>query len=349
MDKDGQIRVPRTNASDDSVVLREWCVDSGSEVEAGQVVAYCESSKTVFELEAPRDGFLHYRLVQDDTASVGETVAFVSEKKDWAWPPSEDSSSVTNVAASKSALAHMQKHGISPEVFADRELVTKADVDAYLASQNSSVSGATESSCPEGNRVVVIGGSGHAKTCIEILKSRRDLELAGILDDGLEKDHQVMGLPVLGTLEDMSSLARDGVGFAVLGIGSLFDLPARLKLVARAEQAGLKFLTIIHPSAVVEPSASLGQGVQIHAGAVVSADTVVHDHAVINTSAVVSHDCVIERNAHIAPGAILAGAVKVGCNALVGMGTTVFIGVTIGDNVVINNGQNIFNDHFEKA
>lgn len=349
MDKSGQICIPRTNASDDQVVLKEWCLASGQPVKAGQVVAYCESSKTVFELEASRDGYLQYRIAEEDLASVGETVAYVSPEPQWDWPTPQQASGDSKISISKSALALMQAHGVSTEAFAGSSLVTRADVQAYLDSQNETTPTVEGNHRPAGHQVVIVGGSGHAKTCIEILRARREFEIAGIVDDGLPVGFQVLGVPVLGTLERLDTLPAQGTRLAVLGIGSLFDLPARRRLVERVQQAGLELLTIVHPSAVVEPSASLGKGVQVHAGAVVSAEAVLHDHCVINTGAIVSHDCEIGKNAHIAPGAVLAGAVRVGSDALVGMGTTIFIGVEIGPAVVIKNGQHIFHDQFRES
>lgn len=348
MDRSGQIGIPRTNASDDQVVLKEWCVASGQPVQAGQIVAYCESSKTVFELEAPRDGYLHYRLAVEDMATVGETIAYVSTEPQWDWPAPQQASADSTLSISKSALALMRAHGISAAEFAGRDLLTRADVQAFLDSRKETTSTDTAIHRPSGHRVVVVGGSGHAKTCIEILKYRSEFQIAGILDDGLAEGHKVMGVPVLGTLQKLDSLAAEDIRLAVLGIGSLFDLPARRKLVERVQQAGLELLSIVHPSAVVESSAGLGKGVQIHAGAVVSADAVLHDHCVVNTGAIVSHDCEIGSNAHIAPGAVLAGNVRVGPDALVGMGTTVFIGVEIGPGVVVKNGQHIFHDQFRE-
>ncbi|MFA5508017.1 MAG: NeuD/PglB/VioB family sugar acetyltransferase [Vulcanimicrobiota bacterium] len=340
MDRSGQIRVPRTSASDDHVVLREWCVDDGSSVEAGQVVALCESSKTVFELEAPRSGTLHVRLGEDEHVPVGAVIAYVTAEVGWEWA-ADEATPPQSFTCSKQATALMESHGISPDVFSGQTLITKTDVEAYLASQApASVPPAT----PEGNRVVVVGGSGHAKTCLEILRSRREYEIVGVLDDGMEPGQSVLGVSIIGDLGKLERLVNEGVRWAVLGIGSLFDLAARVRLIERIEGAGLELLTIVHSSAVIEPSAKLGKGVQVHAGAVVSADAVLHDHCVVNTGAIVSHDCVIGTNAHIAPGAILAGSVKVGANALVGMGATVFIGVSIAPGAVVNNGRDVFQD-----
>jgi UDP-3-O-[3-hydroxymyristoyl] glucosamine N-acyltransferase len=72
-----------------------------------------------------------------------------------------------------------------------------------------------------------------------------------------------------------------------------------------------KWATLIHPSAVVSPSATIEWGAQIMAGAIIQAGAKIGKHAIINTGAQVDHGCVIGDFAHICPGAILCADVTV--------------------------------------
>lgn len=98
---------------------------------------------------------------------------------------------------------------------------------------------------------------------------------------------------------------------------------------SEAERIGGTFGVAIHPSAVVSPSARIGDGTIIMAGAVVQAAAVIGRHCIINTGASVDHDCVLEDFVHIAPGAHLCGWVDVGEGALVGVGVGIEPGVII--------------------
>ena len=52
------------------------------------------------------------------------------------------------------------------------------------------------------NKVIVIGGGGHARVIIDIIRLSHD-KIEGVLDDVLEPGCFVGGYPVLGKVEDM--------------------------------------------------------------------------------------------------------------------------------------------------
>jgi len=193
-----------------------------------------------------------------------------------------------------------------------------------------------------GAKVVIVGGGGHAKMCIDVVRQQQVLQVVGILDDGIDEGVQVLGVPVLGPLDRLEQLRADGIGLAVNGIGAVTRHPFRSEVYARIKAAGYALPNIAHPHAAIEPSVVLGEGNQIMAGAVVGSAARIGDNCIVNSNAVVSHDSVLADNVHVAPGALLAGGVHVGSNTLIGMGVTVFMGVHIGENVVVVNGQHVF-------
>jgi UDP-3-O-[3-hydroxymyristoyl] glucosamine N-acyltransferase len=87
----------------------------------------------------------------------------------------------------------------------------------------------------------------------------------------------------------------------------------------------------IHPTAIVEPGASVGNG------------TSVWDHAHVRSGARIGRDCIIGEKTYLAPGAIIGDRVKI--NALVYVCTA----VTIGDGVMISAGAIFTNDRFPRA
>ena len=116
-------------------------------------------------------------------------------------------------------------------------------------------------------------------------------------------------------------------GYAFIAVG---DNASRKREALLAAAAGYKFPVLIHPSAVVDKSAKIGEGTVIMALAVVQPDSVIGKHCILNTSCSVDHDCVLEDYVHIGPGAHLCGGVKVGEGTLCGVGSRAVPGAVIG-------------------
>lgn len=146
----------------------------------------------------------------------------------------------------------------------------------------------------------------------------------------------------LGSDDVLPSLA---VEFdAVNGVGSAGAPERRVQAHAAAASAGLSFRTVVHPHAIVDPTAELGDGAQVLAGAVVGVQARIGVDALVNTAAVVDHDSVVGDHSHIASGAVLAGDVRIGDRTHVGMGARVLQGVTIGTSCVVGAGAVVLED-----
>lgn len=178
--------------------------------------------------------------------------------------------------------------------------------------------------------VVVIGGGGHAKVVISTLRAA-GYDPAAVLDDDItRKGEQLLGVPVLGTTDELRGSEFEG---AVIAIG---NNAVREKVAGRIS---LRWLTVVHPNAYVHESVRLGVGSVVFAHAVVQPDSRIGEHVIVNTSSSIDHDCDIGDFAHIAPGVRLAGGVRVGKGSLVGIGSAAIPRLTIGSGVIIGAGS----------
>ena len=73
----------------------------------------------------------------------------------------------------------------------------------------------------------------------------------------------------------------------------------RAEHFARYRAGNLPALTVVHPSAVVSPTATIGAGTLIMPGVIVNAMAMVGEDAILNTGCVVEHDVVIGDHALI--------------------------------------------------
>ena len=172
------------------------------------------------------------------------------------------------------------------------------------------------------------GASGHAKVIMDILEANQ-IRIDGLIDDNPEVK-ELLGYPVFHQRNDLSPL--------IISIG---NNQIRRKI---AEKLDVEFGTAIHPSAVVAPSAKIGEGTVIMPGAVINADAVIGKHCIINTGSTIDHECVIEDYCHIAPGVNISGCTTVGEGTWVGVGSCVIQCLHIGKNCMIGAGSVVVKD-----
>lgn len=185
--------------------------------------------------------------------------------------------------------------------------------------------------------VVVLGGGGHGRVLLEMLK-QLDVEVLGVVDPGLEVGSDCRGIRVLGGDEVVLAFSPEQL-LLVNAIGSLpRDKGLRQSLYLQFQRQGYFFKTLQHPSALLAEDVSLADGVQIMAGSIVQTGAKIAENTIVNTGAIVDHDCVIGAHAHLAPGVVLSGGVTVGDQVHIGTGAIVIQGINIGDGSVIGAG-----------
>jgi UDP-perosamine 4-acetyltransferase len=182
--------------------------------------------------------------------------------------------------------------------------------------------------------LVILGAGGHGRSLVELLRALGGWELVGLVD-GAPPVGPVLGVPVLGDEAVLPGLWSAGVRHAVVAIG---NNAARLAAAERLRALGFGFPSLVHPSAVLAGSASLGQGVVVLPRVVLGAGARVGDFAILNSGCIVEHDADIGAGAHVAPGAVLPGHVTVGARAMLGAGCCCVVGARIGADAVVGAG-----------
>lgn len=195
------------------------------------------------------------------------------------------------------------------------------------------------------SRVVGIGAGGHARVALEAIRAATVHEVVAFVDrdEGLWGT-RIDGVPVVGGDDELVSLLESGVTSAFIGIGSVGPRSARRARYEDAAGKGFELITVVHPAAVVSPSAEVGRGCLIFAGAVVNAGARIGRNVIVNTGAVVEHDCRIADHAHVATGARLAGNVEVGAGAHIGIGAAIREGTMIGADALVGAGAVVVSD-----
>jgi UDP-perosamine 4-acetyltransferase len=189
-------------------------------------------------------------------------------------------------------------------------------------------------------KVLIVGGGGHAKVIIDILQSRGDVHLAGYVNSG-EQTGPLLGIHRLGDDSSLPALFAQGIRSAFVAIG---DNSLRKERTRALRQIGYCLINAISSHAYISQYASFGTGVAAMPGAVVNAAATVGEGAIINTNASVDHDCIVGAFAHVAPGAALAAQVDMGEGVFLGVGACVTPGITIGAWTVVGAGSVVVRD-----
>lgn len=189
------------------------------------------------------------------------------------------------------------------------------------------------------DEIVVIGGGGHAKVVISVLR-KLCYCIFGYTD---LKDHGlVLGVPYLGADRELAALAAGPKKLnAVLAVGQLGLGEIRYELWMRLPLSSLSFPLIVSPRAIVNEGVSGGEGAVVMDGAVINSGATIGRGVIVNTNSTVEHDVVLEDWVHVAPGATISGGVTVGRFSMIGAGATIIEGIKIAVGCMVGAGATV--------
>ena len=197
------------------------------------------------------------------------------------------------------------------------------------------------------DEVILIGGGGHCRACIDVIERGRVFGIKGILDVEEHVGDSVLGYPVIGVDRDIPVMVAGGYWF-LIALGQIRTPEKRVRLFDTLKHNGARLATVVSPSASVSPHADLGEGTIVMHGAQVGPCAHIGSNCIVNTCAVVEHDTVVESHCHIAPGAVVNGGVHVQARTFIGSQAMVREGVLIGDSSFIGAGCRV-KDNVERA
>lgn len=109
------------------------------------------------------------------------------------------------------------------------------------------------------------------------------------------------------------------------------------------------FATLVHPSARVPASSSLGPGTILNVGVIIASHTQLGAHVSVNRAATIGHHTRIEDFVTIGPGVNLAGSCHIGRAVYLGIGATIIDHKTIGAQSVVGAGAVVTEDLPERV
>jgi len=193
--------------------------------------------------------------------------------------------------------------------------------------------------------LIIWGARGHAKVLNEFA-GQAGYNIIALLDRDKEIESPIPGLAIFSGKNAFyywknQNSFKEVYGQVAIGGVRGYD---RVEIQDRLHSEGIRFISMVHPSACVAGDSSLGPGSQILTNASVCTQASLGKGCIINTSASVDHECTLGQGVHVAPGATIAGRVKVGDYSFIGPGAVVISNITIGTNSIIGAGAVVTQD-----
>jgi sugar O-acyltransferase (sialic acid O-acetyltransferase NeuD family) len=183
--------------------------------------------------------------------------------------------------------------------------------------------------------LLVAGAGGHGVVIAEAAQLQGGWSDITLYDDDVDRPRNLLGFAFGGAMAALQARLRGPGIELVVGLGRN-DL--RIRLMEECLALGGKLATVIHPTAIVSPSASIGAGSVVLAGAILGSRAMVGVGCIVNTASVVEHDCLVGDGVHLAPRVVLGGGVRIGPRAWLGIGATVASGLIVSAGVHIQPG-----------
>lgn len=181
--------------------------------------------------------------------------------------------------------------------------------------------------------LLILGTRTLALEVADFLRDIPQYHLLGFVEN-LDRERcreKLEGFPILW-VEELAALAATHWGVCALATTT------RSLFTRQAADLGLRFATLIHPTAYVSASTEIGEGTIVSPGAVIASHSRVGRHVFINRGALIGHHTCIGDHVTIQPGANIAGHCEIGESTYIGMQAAVLDRLRVGRGVVVGAG-----------
>lgn len=184
------------------------------------------------------------------------------------------------------------------------------------------------------NNLILIGGGGHCRSCIDVIESENRYAIVGILDQVEHVGETVSGYQIIGADSDIEKYAEMGYSFLIT-VGHIGNASLRKKLYQQVLKYRGLFATVISPRAYIAKNSSVGHGSIVMHDVLINTHSVIAENCIINSKALIEHDCSVLADCHISTSAVLNGGVTVGEGTFFGSNAVSKQGVKIKENSFI--------------
>lgn len=194
-------------------------------------------------------------------------------------------------------------------------------------------------------KIVLFGAGGFGKEVAGIIqwinKIKPSYDVLGFVvgKKYFEKGKIINGLPLLGDENWILEHMKD-----VVCVCTIADPHPKAVIQRFLCEKGVKFETIISPTAVVSPLSIIGSGCVIYPHVAISPNVFIGDGVLLNAYVTVGHDVIIDKYTSVMPTTGISGNCVIGEEVSIGGHAFVLPGKKIGCNSVVAAGSIVFSN-----
>lgn len=195
---------------------------------------------------------------------------------------------------------------------------------------------------------IIIGAGTYGEVYLAYLQEA-GVNIVGFLDDDPKFTSQsVRGVPVLGPISKLETLrTTHGIEAVYCPLG---NNKLRVKFLTKAKELGYKIPNYIHPSVIISPNVTIGEGVYVLLGTTIMPHTVIKDYVMISMGVHLAHHCVLDEGVFLSTGCNFGASIHARKYAYCGISSTIMTGIhELGEDCLIGAGAVVIRDVPERA
>tara|TARA_Y100001935_G_scaffold218369_1_gene191112 strand:- start:19 stop:606 length:588 start_codon:yes stop_codon:yes gene_type:complete len=190
--------------------------------------------------------------------------------------------------------------------------------------------------------IIIIGGGGHAKSCIDVIENENKFKIIGIIEKKSKLNIDI-DYPIYSEDEDINFI-KNKTNNILIGVGYIKNYQIRNELYLKYKSFGFKFPKIISPHSYVSKKVKIGDGTIVMHKSIINTNCTIGSNCIINTGSIIEHDVKIGNNCHISTSAVVNGNVSIGDNVFIGSNTTLVNSIDIESNIFLKSHKLIKNE-----
>jgi sugar O-acyltransferase (sialic acid O-acetyltransferase NeuD family) len=184
-------------------------------------------------------------------------------------------------------------------------------------------------------KIYIVGAGTYGEAMCE-LANILGYNVEGFYDDDYEKHGKLlMGVKIIDSFNNLKNEDFLDKNF-IVAVG---NNKIRQNMCCKINKNGGHTPSLIHPTAVISPSAEIGNGVYIQAMAYIWTNVKINDYCIISPNVVIAHHSNIGEACLISTGTVVGASIKIKEKSFLGIGTIIVTGISeIGENSLIGAG-----------